>query len=228
MKKAIAFLKRFQMGRIIAVFLAGTLLLFSTACGGSNVLAKTSDQIREEVPSTGVNNEYKGGMNDYRDVDARQSTKAADAKAKGLVDNAERNLTNRTGNPAEAVKRAINDAPDSPKEVGRNVKQGADKIGDKIQRNAQEFGENAKTGSENLKENTQNFFKGAKETVEDTADRTKSSARDTVKNAAEKGEDVGRKVQRKADDAGDAVKSKVRQDIDTTKNTLDRVDKAID
>ncbi|MGB5961381.1 MAG: DUF6658 family protein, partial [Coleofasciculaceae cyanobacterium] len=83
-------LKNIRLDRILTAFMVGILLFVSTACS-NGVQAKTSDKIREEVPTTGANNVYNGGMNDYSDVDARRNTTEANTKAKALVDNAKRN-----------------------------------------------------------------------------------------------------------------------------------------
>jgi ElaB/YqjD/DUF883 family membrane-anchored ribosome-binding protein len=185
MNRIIAFFKKIQLRQIVTIFLAGVLVLVSTACGGNPTMAKTADQIREEVPNGTMTNRYQGGMNDYRDIDPRRETSKADAKAKGLVDNAERNLTNRTGNPAEAIRRVGNDASD----VGRNVQKTADKVGNKIERNAKEFGENAQQGAENLKQNAQKAVKGTKETVDEASTGAKERVDQTAgafKRAADK------------------------------------------
>ena len=185
MNRIIAVLKKIQLRQVITVFMAGMLVFVSTACGGNPTMAKTADQIREEVPNGTMTNRYEGGMNDYRDVDPRRDTSKADAKAKGLVDNAERNLTNRTGNPAEAIRRVGDDAP----EVGRNIQKTADKVGKTVERNAKELGESAQQGAENLKRNAQKAAKGTKETVDEASTGAKErvdQAAGAVKRAADK------------------------------------------
>ncbi|MBD0390679.1 MAG: hypothetical protein ICV54_30325, partial [Nostoc sp. C3-bin3] len=91
MNKLMTWLKSIRVARILTVFMAGLLLIVTTACsGGASATTanpvKTADKIRQEVPSGAVTNEYKGGMNDYSDVDPRFSEKGAQTSAKGLVD----------------------------------------------------------------------------------------------------------------------------------------------
>ena len=228
MKRIVAFLKRLKLDKVVTVFMAGMLLFISAACSNTpRALAKTSDQIREEIPKGAVTSEYRGGMNDYSDVDPRRDTSAADRKAQALVSNAQRNLKNpnQTG---DNLREAVENAPDKIGEFGDNVKETA-------QRNAREFAENAKTGSENLRENTRDFLEGAKETAQDTADRIGNKVSQDInttqrafENAAERGKDIARQGQQAAEDAASAARGKVREGIQTSQRNLNREADIID
>ncbi|WP_017716609.1 DUF6658 family protein [Kamptonema formosum] len=228
MKRIIAFLKRLRLDKVLTVFMAGLLLFISAACSNTpRALAKTSDQIREEVPEGAVTSEYRGGMNDYSDVDPRRDTSAADRKAQALVENAQQNLKNRN-QTGENFREGVQKAPEKIGEIGENVKETA-------QRNAREFAENAKTGSENLRENTRDFVEGAKETAQDTADRLGNKvSRDiettqrAFENAAERGKDIARQGQNAAEDAASAARAKVREGIQTSQRNLNREADIID
>lgn len=91
MDRIIARIKSINLGKIITVFLSVIIMFVSTACNGgaqatTPARGKTADQIRHEVPSGAVTSEYKGGMNDYSDVDPRADFSDAQTKAKGLIE----------------------------------------------------------------------------------------------------------------------------------------------
>jgi hypothetical protein len=160
MKTVITWLKNIRLRQIVTVFMAGVLMFIGTACqSGPSVLAKTADEVREEVSEQAVTSKVEGGMNQYSDTDPRQNPTPAEVKAKNLVDRAQRNLTNRTGNPAEAGKRVVEDAPKN-----------AVKIGDDAQRAAEKMGENAKAGAERVKENTEKLVDKTKRETEKALD----------------------------------------------------------
>lgn len=180
MNNSISFIKRLNFVRVLTVFFAGIILFVSTACGSPSVQAKGLDNNpRPEVPKEAVTNTYKGGMNDFSDVDPRFDTSAANKKADRLIESAEHNLTARTGNPAEAIKRAVNDAPDSAKEAGRNVNQADGNVADKAADSAKDFAEGTRRGVENIKQNTQDAAKDVAKSAEKAKYRAGEAADNT-------------------------------------------------
>lgn len=186
MKRLTAFVKKIRAVQILTVFLAGILVLVSTACSRPDVTAgktdvtaaktdvmaaKTADQIREEVPSGAVTSEYKGGMNDYSDVDPRnKKVTAAEAKAQLLKEQAQQRIdTKSSNNVGENVRRVADDAPDKLTEVGEKVKEDARTA----QSKAEDFGDKTKQGFANLKENTREGLKGAKNIVKEATEGAK-------------------------------------------------------
>ncbi|PSB05071.1 hypothetical protein C7B69_25670, partial [filamentous cyanobacterium Phorm 46] len=175
MKRLTAFLKKIRAVQILTVFLAGILVLVSTACSRPDVTAgktdgltgKTSDQIREEVPSEAVTSEYKGGQNQYSDVDPRNpNVKASETKAQLLKDQAQRRIdTKSSSNVGENVRRVADDA--------NKLDQIGEKLNDDVrtaQQKADEFGDKTKKGFANLKENTREGLKGAKDIVKEATE----------------------------------------------------------
>ncbi|WP_445240794.1 DUF6658 family protein [Microcoleus vaginatus] len=139
MKRLTAFVKKIRAVQILTVFLAGILVLVSTACSRPDVTAgktdvtagqsdprigKTADQIREEVPSGAVTSEFKGGMNDYSDVDPRnRKLTTEEAKAQLLKEEAQHRIeTKSSSNVGENVRRVADDAPEKLTKVGEKVK----------------------------------------------------------------------------------------------------------
>jgi len=206
MNKIVSWLKSIRLGKVITVFLSAIILFVSTACGGNNVLAKTADQVREEVPSGAVTSPYKGGMNDYSDVDPRTDTSRTQAKTKALIDNAERNVIDQTSDVGENTKRILDKKGENAQEYGQNAKRDAKSAVDKAQNKAEEFSEGTKRGTENLKGNTQNALSGAKQAADDAPDAVKSKVRSDIKNTKqtlEGASDIGKKIGDKASDAID-------------------------
>ncbi|MEG4959794.1 MULTISPECIES: DUF6658 family protein [unclassified Microcoleus] len=184
MKRLTAFLKKIRAVQILTVFLAGILVLVSTACTRSDVIAgktdvmtgkgKTADQIREEVPSGAVTSEYKGGMNEYPDVDPRnKKMTTTEAKAQLLKEQAQHRIdTKSSNNVGENVRRVGDDASDKLNQVGEKVKDDARTA----QQKADDFGDKTKQGFANLKENTREGLKGAKDIVKEATQGAKERA----------------------------------------------------
>ncbi len=241
MNRLTAFLKKIRAVQILTVFLAGILVLVSTACTRADVIAgktpeptaKTSDQIREEVPSEAVTSVYKGGQNQYSDTDPRNPTlTGVEAKAKLLKEEAQRRIdTKSSSNVRENVRRVADDAPNKLDQIG-------DKMNDNArtaQRKADEFGDKTKEGFANLKENTREGLKGAKEIVKEATEGAKERAsegteslRYNVNQGKENVKDAARNVKYNAEDASDKVRAKVNRDIDKTQRAAERAADAID
>ncbi|EGK83730.1 hypothetical protein D0A34_24265 [Microcoleus vaginatus PCC 9802] len=186
MKRLTAFVKKIRAVQILTVFLAGILVLVSTACSRPDVTAgktdvtagqsdprigKTADQIREEVPSGAVTSEFKGGMNDYSDVDPRnRKLTTEEAKAQLLKEEAQHRIeTKSSSNVGENVRRVADDAPEKLTKVGEKVKDDARTA----QSKADNFGDKTKQGLSNLKENTREGLQGAKDIVKEATQGAK-------------------------------------------------------
>jgi hypothetical protein len=183
MKKLIAFLKGIRLGQVLPIFLAGLLLLVSTACSNGGPLARganqatgrTSDQIRPEVPRVDLNSKYQGGMNDYSDVDPKfQDTSGAEAKAKALRDRVERNITTKSVDSPEQY--AENYRQGTP--LGQRVKNLTDDISGSTKEAQKGVAKGTQRGSENLKQNTQNASEDLAASARDTAKNTQRTLKD--------------------------------------------------
>ncbi len=248
MKRLTAFLKKIRAVQILTVFLAGILVLVSTACSRPDVTAgktdvivgktdvkvgKTADKIREEVPSGAVTSEFKGGMNDYSDVDPRnKKVTAAEAKAQLLKEQAQHRIdTKSSNNVGENVRRVADDAPDKLNQVGEKVKDDARTV----QSKADNFGDKTKQGFANLKENTREGLKGAKDIVKEATQGAKErvsegteSLRYNTSGGQENINDAARDARQNAEDASDNICQKVNRDLDTTQRAPERVTDSID
>ncbi|MBD2315197.1 hypothetical protein H6G20_26375 [Desertifilum sp. FACHB-1129] len=175
-------LKKINLRQVLTVFLAGVLLVISTACS-NNALARTADQVEDEVPSSALTNKFEGGMNNYRDTDPRRDTKGADAKAEGLVRNSQRNLDKSVDGPGEYVQNVKEGASlEGPKKAGESLSEAASNT-------AEDFAEGTERGFKNLQKNASRAVDGIGDTVGDAADNasdTVERSADNVKKAAQK------------------------------------------
>jgi phage-related protein len=234
MNRLTAFIKKIRLGQLLTVFLAGILVFVSTACSGTDVMAgKTSDQIREEVPSEAVTSVYKGGQNQYSDVDPRNPNMTkTEAKAKMLKDEAQRRIdTKASSNVGENVRRVADEAPDKFKQVGEKLNEDVRAA----KQNFDEFGKNTQKGIANVKENTREGLKGAKEVVKEATEGAKDRVADgtdsvkyNLKQGKENVKDAFQAVKSNADDVSDKVSSKVNRDIDRTQRAAEKAVDAID
>ncbi|MCD8487293.1 MAG: hypothetical protein LRZ84_11330 [Desertifilum sp.] len=176
-------LKKINLRQVLTVFLAGVLLVISTACS-NNALARTADQVEDEVPSSALTNKFEGGMNNYRDTDPRRDTKGADAKAEGLVRNSQRNIDKSVDGADEYVRNYKQGTP-----LDERVKNLSEDVGEATSNTAEDFAEGTERGFKNLKQNASRAVDGIGDTVGDAADNasdTVERSADNVKKAAQK------------------------------------------
>lgn len=209
MKTVIAWLKGLQVDRVLTAFLVGLLLFVSTACS-SGASAKTADEVQKEVPSSAVTNEYKGGMNDYSDVDPRLDTKQAQAKAKALVENAQKNIDQKSVDSGEQYVENY--------QSGTSVGERARRIGENIGESAKELTEGAAKGTQrgvqNLKENTQDAAKDVAQKSKETAEKVGDAAQSKVKSDIDTTQRALDKAQDSSENFGDKVKQAVKSIIE--------------
>jgi ElaB/YqjD/DUF883 family membrane-anchored ribosome-binding protein len=255
MNKVISWVKSIRLGKIITVFLSAILLFVSSACNSTGVLAKTADQVREEVPEGALTSPYKGGMNDYSDVDPRKDTSGAEAKAKELIDNAEGNIQKsannfdqysrnyQSGTPlGERVRRLGEDVKTSADEVTEGVAKGTQRGIENLKGNAQNAAEGTKGAAENVKENTKDagrdFAKGTKRAADklsgnsnpgrDLAEGTKRAADNVKENTKDAGRDLVDSAKEAASKTAGYVQDKANEAASTAQRAFDKASDAID
>lgn len=219
MNKIIGWLNSIRLDRILTAFLVGILMFVSTACSGG-ASAKTADQIRQEVPSGAVTSEYKGGMNDYSDVDPRQNTTGSQAKAKALIDNAQRNINQKSVDSVDQyVENYRNGAP-----LGERVR----KIGENVGDSAKNLKEDVAKGSKENFENLQNVTKDLGSKAKDTAEKTADGAKAIVKENTTKTKQVAGQAADASEDLGDKIKQAASDVAKSVKSTLNKAEDVID
>lgn len=187
------FLTSVKWNQVLVVFLAGFLLLVSTACSRpdsprASGESSYQDHRAQRTDFDASAPERVGGMNQYRDT--TRDTSAADAKARQLIQNARAN-ENKVNKPQDFVQNFQEGRP-----LGDRVRNVAEDVSETAANAAEDFKQGTQRGIRNLRENTQD--------AADTASRTADQASRTASNAAR---DTAKATQRAAQDAADNVRS---------------------
>jgi hypothetical protein len=134
--------------QIIVVFLAGILVLVSTACSPTRAATP--------VNNSSNYNPDPAGQAMYPHKDTMRDTSAADAKANKVIRQTEQRLK-KVQSPKDYLNEVTPDqSPQQQvKDLGRSAQQAVENTGDSIQRAAKNAAENTQNSFGNLKENTQ-------------------------------------------------------------------------
>jgi hypothetical protein len=160
-----------------AISLLAVMFLFvSTGCDGTQTNTKINPPgSTDNMPTTGKITElYKpiappeGGMNTYSDVDPRQDTSEANAKAQREIDKTAA-LQKGDTNPFEQIRKQFDN-----KGVAERAKDFSKDASNAAKENAQDFARGTERGVENIKKNSQQF----KTDVEESVDKFGNSIRD--------------------------------------------------
>ena len=197
MKRFIDTLKALRLSQALIVFLAGILVLSSTACS-------RADTVADRIPGNGGPNTpgqsqpYKGGMNNFNDDASNRLNTEAAAKAKALRDKVESRINKASvKSPADLADNVRSANPSKQAQrFGDDVRQQAEEVKD----NLQNFGDR---GAKNVKRNAGNAFDNATDAAKDKVDSDVSSTK------------------RALDKTANAAKSKVNSDVNATKRALD-------
>lgn len=222
MNKAISFLKSIHLRQILTVFLAGVLVLFTTACNGA---AQAKSPQGTSAPDGGPNpvgqtQPYQGGMNNFSDTAPGQAMKGTAEKTKSLIDRAEKDINTKGVDSVEQyvdnyrggapIQERTKNILDSAKEAGGNVKEDTKGVGDKLNKTSdraadktKEAGDRVQRGASNAKENTKQAGKGALDSAKNAVDTLKSKANDVAEDGSRALDDAGRSAKRAAKDAID-------------------------
>jgi len=187
MKKIINSIKSLNIKQAITVFLAGFLLIVSTACS-QNTVAQAETAAETAMSDTyddyDANQKFKGGMNGYND-DRRYDGETA-AKAQELIDTAEsrqkdnlgdyaESITDRAGAKIDEAKREIPRALQSNKEEAVDYVQNKS---DKLQRNLSKVPGGAKDVFEGAVDTAQDALQDASKATKSTAKEIKGNFKD--------------------------------------------------
>lgn len=219
MNKFVTALKRIRLSQFLIAFLAGVLLLVSTACGqGANTGVQSGNRQdvpagklvdtgksnpRPEVPDDAVTNTFKPGtMNEFSDVDPRaKGVEGAANKAAALKENAERNVIDQTGDVGENTKRILDKKGENVEDLGKNVKQSTENATNKA------------AGA------TEDLVKGTKQAAQDVKDSTLNTTRNLTRSANQAAEDAKQTVKANTPNTRELTRSASRAAEDATENT---------
>ncbi|MEB3882129.1 DUF6658 family protein [Lyngbya sp. CCY1209] len=185
MKRLYHYLKSLRLRHLVTVFLAGTLLVISTACG---------------TPET---KGFQGEVGAYPNSEqpARTDASRAASKANQLSENARKNI-DKVNSPEDFAEEFQEGKP-----LGERVKNLSKDVGESFQDLGQGVAEETPNKVNNLKENTADAAKSAKRAAENASNTVKETAEDTAKSAKRTAEDATTSAKRAAEDAKDALES---------------------
>jgi gas vesicle protein len=215
MNKVISFFKSIRLVQILTVFLAGILVIFTTACNGS-AEAKVPNKDAGPNP-VGQTQPYQGGMNNFSDTAPGQAAKGTAEKTKALVDRAEKDINTkrvdsvdqyvdnyRSGAPIqERTKNIIDSVKGAADDATGDAKGAVDKAAKSSDRVSKDIGGKAQQRAYNIKENTKQAGRDAGSDAEDAADAIKGKSNDVAKGVKRAVDDAATSVKRAAQGATD-------------------------
>lgn len=196
MRNIIRFIKSIKIKQILTVFLVGSLVLVSTACNKGNVAQAGGQEYTETAKRAGsdtyddydADQSFKGGMNGYND-DRRYDSETA-AKAKELVDTAERRKVDNLGEFVDNVgeRSVLNEDVNerATRKFSNKVERNKDKALDYIDEKSDKLGSRL----EKLPGETKEVVEGAVDTAQDAAEDAAKATKTTTKNIKNNFEDL--------------------------------------
>lgn len=202
MKRLIAFVKALQFKQVLSFLFAGMLVLLSTACSpaAQALLPGESDQ---GIPGH-RSQQYEGGMNGYSDTDPRRSaTDAAATKiqAKGLKDNAQRNVIDMTDDLKANTDRTLDKKAENLKQLGNNAKRDAKDFGNKVDDATDDLQDTSKAVKENVRSAGKEYSKDAKQAAESVKDKVKDVSKNVSDKAKSAAKDTANSIKNGTDEA---------------------------
>ena len=196
MKTLIKIIRSIKLKQILTVFLAGSLLVISTACNQGNVAQEGGREYTETAKRAmsdtyddyDADQNFKGGINGYND-DRRYDAETA-AKAQTLIDTAKRRQADSLGEFTDDVlDRSV---------LNEDVNEKATKaFTNKLERNKDKALEYVDEKSDKLQRNlekvpgkTKEVVKGAADTAQDAVEDASRATKKTTKNIKENFEDL--------------------------------------
>ena len=236
MRKIIQFIKSIKIKQVLTVFMAGCLLLISTACSKDNVAqaergvqptAKSSmsksgmSDTNDTYNKYDANQEYKGGMNGYNDDQRYDYDAGAAAKAKTLVDTAKRSQVDNLGDDVDNVTdRAKSTVKEAQRETPRNLKNNTENAVDYVQDKSDKLQRNLSKVPGGAKDVFDEATSPIQDTLNDANKVTKKAAQEIKGN-----DDLGDDVDNVTDRAKSTVKEAQRE---TPRNLKNNTENAVD
>ncbi|MGC9528489.1 MAG: DUF6658 family protein [Limnospira sp.] len=186
MKRLYHYLKSLRLRHLVTVFMAGTLLVISTACSTPETKGFDSNEV---------------GAYPNSEQPARADASRAASKANQLSENARKNI-DKVNSPEDFAEEFQEGKP-----LGERVKNLSEDVGESFQDLGQGIAKETSNKVNNLKENTADAAKSAKRTAENASNTVKETAEDTAKSAKRTAEDATTSAKRAAEDAKDALES---------------------
>jgi len=185
-KRLYHYLKSLRLRHLVTLFLAGTLLLVSTACGTPETKGFQGNEV---------------GAYPNSEKPAREDASRAASKANQLSENARKNI-DKVNNPDDFAEEFQKGRP-----LGERVKNLSKDVGESFQDLGQGVAEETPNKVNNLKENTADAAESVKRATENASNTVQEKAGNAAKSAKRTAEDATTSAKRAAEDAKDAVES---------------------
>jgi hypothetical protein len=190
-----AFIKKLRLRQILTVFLAGLLLIISTAC--SSPYPNAANPNNPAVQAGGGNNPYKNGGDKY--TNSKMSKSGRDQAS--LQQFNSQQLFAATDKESELL------YPGAETPVGRAYKEAGQYVenyrqGTPLPERVKNLGEDIGSSAKEL---TEGVTKGTQRGIENIKGNTQDAARDVTKGTQRSAEDAKINAQRTAEDAANAV-----------------------
>lgn len=170
--------KSVRLNRVLAVVIAGVLLVVTTAC--ANPPAPTVSGTGSYTERRGQQTELyapvqkpKGGMNQYEDTEPTVDNKATKTEAKALVDRAKSNLRKSIDDPKDYARNYRDGAP-----LDERVERLTDDVTSSIKETGEDVVEGTQRGLRNIRENTQDAGKEVGRNVDQAARKASNEIQD--------------------------------------------------
>ncbi len=185
MKNIVQFIKSINIKQVLTVFMAGCLLVISTACSqdGAAKVGTKAEAAKTSMSNTydkyDANQEYKGGMNRYNDDRRYDSDAGAASKAKTLVDTAKRRQVDNVGDLVDNVtERAKSTAKNAQREVPRTLKDNTEDAVDYVQDKSGKLQRNLSKVPGGVKDVVDEATSPAQGALNDASKATRKTAKD--------------------------------------------------
>jgi len=157
MKTVVNWLQNLRSLKVFTVLLAVVFLFLVQACNLPGIAAQPPNSLRYDSTKDYPLSPYKGGMNNFSDVDPRAGVAAESAqkRADDLIKGAQSNLQRKS--------------IDSPEQYVRNYQQGTP-LGERVKRLGEDLGSSAQELQEGVTQGTQRGVENLKENLQKTVE----------------------------------------------------------
>lgn len=198
MKKLIQTIKSLKLKQILTVFLAGFLLVISTACSQGTV---DPDNAAQTGGREYTNTAKRAGSDTYDDYDAGQSFKGGingysdnlrsdgdtQAKVKALIDSAERRQEDNLGDYAKEIgDRATDKVDEATSKIPKAIEDRREAAAKDIEKRTKTLQKNL----DNAPDEARKIYEGAVDTAQDAVEDATKATKKTTKQIKDNFEDL--------------------------------------
>lgn len=193
MKTVTSFLKQMRLSRMLVVLLAGVVLFLNTACnpGAPKVSGEGSYNERRGMETDlykTIQPKDESSMNNFSNRDPRFNESGAQAKARALSKESERNL--QKVQSAEDIVESYREG----RPFGDRVRNVTDRVGDTVESVQDQFVEGSENAAAKARGIAKDVNRGTDRAAENVKDNVRGAARDTQRSLERVGDYVDDKA----------------------------------